>query len=317
MKMRSSDVLSVDQENPAAEAVIIVPSYGRPRQLETCLFHLARLEGGPWTVIVVDDGSPEPLAPVCATAGPHVSCLRRENGGPGAARNTGAEAAQGKRWLLFTDDDCRPRPDWALRLIAAQGGVSQRLAGGHIKNALQDNVYSSASQSLASYLYDHYAQRQSQMAFFTTNNMCCLRRDFLAVGGFDPAFRQASEDRDLSLRWRDAGGTMVTVPEAVVDHAHDLDLLGFWRQQASYGRGARRLHRSMNGRGDARAKLERLSFYFRLLTWPVGRSRRPMTETALMGLSQIALAAGYVQARLAERTEGFRKLDTANKDAAQ
>ncbi len=286
------------RKSPAAEAVIVVPSFSRPRQLETCLDHLAALDGGPWRVVVVDDGSPRPLAPVCAAAGPHVTCLRQENGGPGAARNAGVAAAGGARWILFTDDDCRPRPDWAVRLVAAQGGVAGRLVGGRIENALTDNPYSSASQTLANYLTDRYADRDGGMGFFTTNNMCCLRADFLEAGGFDPAFRQASEDRDLSLRWKDRGGTLVHAPGAVVDHAHALDLGGFWRQHASYGRGARRLHRRMDRDGDRRAKFEALSFYAGLL------SRRGPVEAALLGLSQVATAAGYARARLAERSRG-------------
>ncbi len=288
-----------EERNPApAEAAIVVPSFARPRQLETCLAHLARLEGGPWRVIVVDDGSPEPLGPVCAAAGPGVTSLRQENAGPGAARNAGVAAAGDARWILFTDDDCRPRPDWALRLVAAQGGAAGRLAGGRIVNALDGNAYSRASQTLANYLTDRYAERDGGMAFFTTNNMCCLRADFLAAGGFDPAFRQASEDRDLSLRWKDRGGSLVHAPDAVVDHAHALDLRGFWRQHASYGRGARRLHRRMDGSGDRRAKFESLSFYAGLF------SRRRPVEAALLGLSQVATAAGYAQARLAERGRG-------------
>ncbi len=281
--------------SPAAEAAIVVPSFDRPAELDLCLAHLARLEGGPWRIIVVDDGSPVPLAPAAVTGGEAVTVIRRENGGPGAARNTGVAAAEGARWILFTDDDCRPRPDWALRLVAAQGGVAGRLVGGRVENALTGNRYAAASQALANYLTEHHARRGGDMAFFTTNNMCCLREDFSRVGGFDPAFRQASEDRDLSLRWRDDGGTLVHAAGAVVDHAHAMDLPGFWRLHAGYGRGARRLHRRMDGTRDRRAKLEALPFYARLV------ARRNPVEAALMGLSQVATAAGYAQACLAER----------------
>ena len=282
-------------EPPAAEDVaIVIPSYDRPRQLRACLEHLARCDGGPWRTIVVDDGSPEPLSSVCDGLGDWVSVLRQPNGGPGAARNTGAVAAEGARWLLFTDDDCLARPDWVLRLVAAQAGTKQRLVGGHVANALTGNVYAQASQSVVSFLYDFYQTQGSDMSFFATNNMCCLRDDFLSIGGFDPSFRTASEDRDMSLRWKDAGGTLAYAPDAVTDHVHDLDLRSFWNQHRNYGRGARRLHRALDGRADRRSKIEPFGFYMGLLLYPLRHSRRMrLYESFLIGLSQVAMIAGY------------------------
>ena len=63
-------------------ATIVLPTYGRPGHLRECLESLARLDGGPWPVVVVDDGSPEPVDAVCAGAGPEVRYVRQENAGP-------------------------------------------------------------------------------------------------------------------------------------------------------------------------------------------------------------------------------------------
>ncbi len=164
---------------------IVIPSYNRPAKIRACLACLEKLDGGPYRTIVVDDGGDMPLAPVVGEFGPHVSCLRLENSGPGAARNAGARAAEGAEFLCFLDDDCFARPDWAMRLLAAQGGVEKRLVGGRVENALEENVYSSASQSLSSFLYEFYQSSGSDMNFFTTNNMCCRRADFLEIGGFE------------------------------------------------------------------------------------------------------------------------------------
>ena len=293
-----------DPTRPEACA-IVVPSYGRPAKARACAEALLALDGGPWPVIVVDDGTPKPLAPLLADLAPRVRVIRQDNAGPGAARNAGVRAAEGAERILFTDDDCRPRPDWALRLTAAQGGVPMRLVGGRVENALTADVYASASQSLCTYLYEFYQSRGSAMDFFTTNNMCFRREDFLAVGGFDPTFRVASEDRDLSLRWKDAGGTLGYEPAAVVDHRHDLTLGAFWRQHAGYGRGARRLHLAMDARGDPRPKVERGGFYAGLLMHPLRRpGRRRLAQSFLMGLSQVAMVSGYWAARREERRAG-------------
>lgn len=279
---------------------IVIASYNRPAELRTCLETLAQLDGGPVRTIVVDDGSDAPLAPVCA-AFDGVECIRQANAGPGQARNTGVQAAEGAELVCFTDDDCRPRPDWLDRLVVAQGGAAQRLVGGRIENALHRNVYSAASQSLSSYLYDFYQSRGSAMTFFTTNNLCFRREDFLAVGGFGD-FAVASEDRDLSLRWSAAGGTLLYESAAVVDHAHALDLASFWRQHAGYGRGLRDLHKAMDTRDDTRAKLEGAGFYLGMLGYPLRRpGHKRLGQSALIGLSQVAMIAGYGAARIRER----------------
>ena len=280
---------------------IIVPTFNRPDKLARCLSYLAKLDGGPYRTIIVDDGSPQDLAPIC-DAYFWVTLVRQENAGPGAARNTGARMAENAELLVFTDDDCRPRTDWVQRLVAAQGGQPRLLVGGRVENALPGNVFSSASQSLCSFLYDYYHSHGSEMTFFTTNNMICRREDFLALGGFDTAFAVASEDRDFSLRWKSDGGTLAYEPEAVIDHAHDLSLATFWKQHSNYGKGARKLHTTMDRRDDDRPKIENFGFYLGMLTYPLrARLRRPFTQAFLVGLSQVAMVAGYAEAVREER----------------
>lgn len=280
---------------------IVVPTFNRPDKLARCLASLAKLDGGPYRTIIVDDGSPQDLSSICD---PHdwVTLVKQDNAGPGAARNTGALMAEGAELLAFTDDDCQPRPDWAQKLVASQDGDLRLLVGGRVENALPNNVFSSASQSLCSFLYDYYHSHGSDMTFFTTNNMICRREDFLALGGFDTAFAVASEDRDFSLRWKSEGGTLAYEPNAVIDHAHDLSLASFWKQHSNYGKGARKLHTTMDRREDDRPKVENFGFYLGMLTYPMrARLRRPFTQAFLVGLSQVAMVAGYAEAVRQER----------------
>jgi len=287
---------------------IIIPTFNRPDKIALCLAKLAQLEGGPYRTIVVDDGGSEPLADVCAPYRDWVQLIRQENAGPASARNRGAREAGGADLLAFLDDDCRPRSDWILQLAKVQRGLPKRLVGGRVDNALPDNVCSSASQALCSYLYEYYHATGSKLSFFTSNNMCCRRDDFLAHGGFNEGFAiAAGEDREFGIRWQVNGGELVYAPNAAVDHAHDLGLAKFWRQHSNYGRGARQLHVSLEERGDRRAKLERTGFYIGMFSYPFrARSRRPFAEVALVGLSQVAMVAGYFRALLAERTSASR-----------
>ena len=282
-----------------SDLTIVVASHGRPDHLRGLLGALGRLEGGPYPTIVVDDGSPEPLAPICAAAGPWVRALRQANAGPAAARNRGvAEAAT--RLVAFTDDDCRPEPGWARALVAAQGGRAARMVGGRVVNALEANACSGAAQAILTYSYDAFGTFDDPLAFFTTNNLCLDRERFLALGGFDGRYRFASEDRDLSFRWKAAGGRLRHAPDAVVHHHHALDLRGLLRQQYAYGRGARRFHATVRAAGTGGVELGGRAFYAGLLLHPLRRpGPRAAQRVALIGLAHAAMLAGYLVERKA------------------
>lgn len=298
----------MNRDTPVA---VVVPSYNRPERLRACLEALLRLEGPTCDIVVVDDGSKVPLAPVCAAFGPSVRCIRQENRGPAATRNAGVRATSA-RFVAFTDDDCRPRPDWIAKLVAAQEGRSERLVGGHVENGLPANPYAAASQSLCAYIYDYFGAAAGCAPFFTSNNMGCAREMFETVGGFDESFPlAAAEDRDFGLRWRAAGGALSFAPDAVVDHHHPLDLRGFWRQHANYGRGARHLHKQMAKRMTALPAREPIGFYAGLMAYPMkhpGRAR--LAQSALLALSQAAMIRGYAAEVRKERgTAGRTKQD--------
>ena len=153
------------------------------------------------------------------------------------------------------------------------------------------------------YLYAYNGTSRDSAAFFTTNNLLFSKSSFEAVGGLDTSFTAAAaEDRELALRWQRRGGELAYVPEAVVGHAHDMTFRAFLRQHASYGVGAYRLHQVLDGRGDARPKREPPRFYTGILLHPWrSRARGPLAQSVLMGLSQVAMVAGYFVGRRRER----------------
>src|SRR5262249_29925962 len=148
-------------------------------------------------VIVVDDGGETPLAPTLARFNAHLrlELIERKKGGPARARNAGAKHATGAL-LAFTDDDCEPAPAWLDALHRRSSECPDHAIGGVVVNALQDNVYSSASQLLVDYLDGYYADRQTPVTgslamaprFFTSNNLSVPAALFDALGGFDESF---------------------------------------------------------------------------------------------------------------------------------
>ena len=86
---------------------VIIPCYRAAATLRRAVD--SALTGAPadLEVLLVDDGSPDDTGVLCdelAAADPRVRALHRANGGAGAARNTGLDAAHGD-WVLFLDAD--------------------------------------------------------------------------------------------------------------------------------------------------------------------------------------------------------------------
>ncbi len=278
---------------------VVVPTRARPRALATCLQALAgqRYPAARFQVLVVDDGGGSPseadLAPFRGALA--LELLRRPHSGPAAARNAGAARAEGDL-LVFTDDDCRPEPDWLAAFAGRFAVAPGRALGGRTLNALPANPFSTASQLLVSYLYDYYGAERGRALFFTSNNLAVPAEPFRSLGGFDPSYpRAAAEDREFCERWRARGLDLVYVPEAVVHHAHPLTLRGYARQHLDYGRGAAQLHRGRAASGQDRIRVEAPAFYLGLLRCPFGRARRRDAPflAALLALSQAATAAGF------------------------
>jgi len=287
----------------SVEASVIVPSFDRPERLRECLKAVSAQEGVRFEVIVVDDGSPTAIAPICEVYGGLVRCVRQDNAGPGIARNRGVQEARAP-FVAFTDDDCRPRPGWLSALVRTHAGRSGVMVGGHVENGLPEDRFASASQRLCDYLYDYFGASAGSMPFFTSNNIGLLREDFLAIGGFDASFGlAAAEDREFGIRWRDDGGGLEFAGNAVVDHFHAMSFRQYLRQHANYGRGARHLHDVMARRASLLPKVEPPRFYIGLVTYPMKQAgMRGLGQSVLLALSQAAMVGGYAQeARAARR----------------
>lgn len=277
---------------------IVIPTYNRPRQLAACLSSLQTLDypRDRFEVVIVDDGSQVDLSSVVTsgTGDLTVRLLRQENAGPGAARNYGVAHANGD-YIAFTDDDCMPKPNWLTSIAAHLERSPGALVGGHTLNALTENPYSSASQQLIDYLYAYFHNKDKAIRFFTSNNMGVAKQTFLDVGGFNADLRIASEDRELCDRWLQHSYPMIYAPEVNIVHAHDLSLKSFWKQHFSYGRGAFYFHTARAKRTEDKIKVEPMSFYLNLLTYPLkqGVNAFQISLSGLFLLSQMAMTAGF------------------------
>jgi GT2 family glycosyltransferase len=285
---------------------VIVPTRNRPVAIARCLTSLVQQDLSPesFEIVVVDDGGATPVTVDAAlTDRIRVRILRQEHAGPAAARNLGIQRAEGT-FVAFTDDDCVADRTWLSALVKALSGNRGAGIGGQIVNALAGNPWSEASQLLIGFLYGYYNRDPISARFFTSNNIAFPRDLLLDAGGFDPVYqRAAAEDRELCDRWIAAGRRLLYVPDARVEHAHAMTFRSFCRQHYTYGRGAWGFRKARAKRGAGPVRVEPLSFYWGLVTYPLRcRGLSGTRLTARLILAQLANAAGFLSEAVRGRT---------------
>ncbi|HEX2084916.1 MAG TPA: glycosyltransferase, partial [Solirubrobacteraceae bacterium] len=182
---------------------VIVPVHGWAPYLAEALDSVRAEE--PAEVVVVDDGSPEPV--------PEATVRRPRRGGPAAARATGLEALSPACDLVaLCDADDAWRPGRLRAQLAALGEFDVAV-GRAVVVGPDGRPTGERWQELP---------RGEVVPPFDRNPICTssvlLRRAALeAAGGFDSPLQRA-EDWDLWLRLRASGARFVSVPEAVVSY---------------------------------------------------------------------------------------------------
>jgi glycosyltransferase involved in cell wall biosynthesis len=200
-----------EAERTAPEIAVVIPTRARETRLAFALEALARQTIGPdrFEVVVVRDAdASEPVAR--APEGLDVSFLRLEGiAGPTAKRNLGWRSSRAAL-VAFTDDDCRPRPDWLERLLAGASGGETFVQG-------RTEVDPDERQLLFGLARSKEVVGPSE--WFETCNMAYPRALLERLGGFDESFSFGGEDTDLGRRALAAGAERIYASDAVVFHA--------------------------------------------------------------------------------------------------
>ncbi|MCB9743437.1 MAG: glycosyltransferase [Alphaproteobacteria bacterium] len=214
---------------------VVVPAFVRGAEdaanLRLCLEALLCCDPGPAELIVVDDGSPEPVPSVGLS--PRIRVLRQENAGPAAARNAGARASSAPL-LVFVDADVVVPPDALGRLAALLEDADA--AWGTVLSAHPHPGLVSRYKNLT---HRHFTlqlgpgDRPHPTSHLTTMLAGLRREAFEAVGGFDEALSTVSvEDVELGRALAEAGFTVLLDPSLAVEHRHRFTLGGAVRNDA-------------------------------------------------------------------------------------
>ena len=273
---------------PELPVSVIVPYYA---QLEELGRTLAALERQTWPrdlfeVVVVGDGSPEPLSEVGRSlierAPFAVRVVRQEDRGFGLARarNTGARAAA-HEVLLFLDGDMLPEAGWLLAHARWHHAAPEALTLGLRAHVSVEGVDAAAIRNRPGTLTELFADRSMDRTerswveshLRRTDELTStaddlfqvvargnfgIRRGFYGlVGGFDESFTEwGGEDTEFGYRAFTRGGLFVPVRDAFAWHQ------GSWED----GRAAKQRSQEL-----ARAKLAHLVAHPRFRSESQGR----------------------------------------------
>ena len=222
---------------------VVIATKDRPQSLARTLEALAVQSFRDFAVVVVDDGSREPVAnalPPGLAGRLQLRVVRREqSGGPGPARNAGVAAGDGM-WIAFIDDDIETDPDMLARHLAAveragPGAVS--IGPCLAPPGWRSTVWNHWDAAKVEHEYERMLRGEYEPTWrqFFTGNVFLRRADFLAVEGFDERFKRA-EDIELGLRLHERGCRFVFTHDAVAYHHSERSLAGWLGVPRAYGR---------------------------------------------------------------------------------
>ena len=223
----------------------IIPVYNRPDEADELLASICRQTVTDFEVLVVEDGSSQPCDAVVARYADRLAVryLVKENGGPGPARNYGAERATGD-YLLILDSDC-VLPDGYLAAIDAelQREPADAFGGPDRAHDSFTPVQKAISYAMTSFFTTGGIRggKKKLDKFYPRSFNMGIRADlYRQLGGF--AAMRFGEDVDFSLRICESGASCRLFPEAWVWHKRRTDFRKFFRQVHNSGIARINLH---------------------------------------------------------------------------
>jgi serine acetyltransferase/GT2 family glycosyltransferase len=220
---------------------VVVATYNRVPSLQRLLDQLGKQTLTPksFEVVVVDDGSAEPVPPqLDASRWPFsLTAVRQPNGGAAAARHRGVLEAKGEILVIIDDDMQVPEDFLSQHLSMHEAGRRTVVLGrirsdpalsempvferwhAHMLDLMAEEFRAGTQRPLGNHLY--------------TGNVSMPREDYLAVGGFDSSLKNY-EDAELGLRLEKRGLDFKFSENAYVLHGSDHTSLEKWRRRASH-----------------------------------------------------------------------------------
>ncbi len=220
---------------------VVIATFNR---LDSLLWLLDDLNGqvgvaGGFDVTVVDDESFVPVEVEVSARPTKFPCqvIRRPNGGPGAARDTGIKASAGSIIVILDDDMVVPAGFLASHQDPFSKGADVVL--GHIR--APRNATLPLFERFHQRTLDRFVEAHSrgdaivEGVRLCTGNVSFRRSAYDDVGGFDLTLKRC-EDRDIGIRFEQAGYRFAFTTQGWSEHRSDHEDVETWRRRSAlYG----------------------------------------------------------------------------------
>jgi glycosyltransferase involved in cell wall biosynthesis len=197
---------------------IVIPTRNRAHYLEVALASLASQElSVPHELVVVDDCSADATQAVVEAHG--ARSIRHDRAlGLNAARNAGVRATAAPL-IAFLDDDVYVPQGWLRALAAGVGRHPEGEAfGGPIRARFEGRTPSSCGREKPPITTLDLGTEDAEANMVWGSNLAIRRAAFDRMGPFDEAVSGHGDEEDWLLALRAAGGKIVYLAAAGVDH---------------------------------------------------------------------------------------------------
>jgi len=274
---------------------VVVPTYRRPGYLEVTLDSLRR-QGTrtPYEILVVDDGGDDSTAELAERFGARL-VRHAEHRGANPARMTGVRESEAPL-LVFIDDDVFAPPGWLEAIAAgAKRHPDAEAFGGPIRPRFEGRAPRACGREDPPITSLDLGPVDTDAEMVWGANYAVRRSAFERIGGLDEELdRTHGDEEDWLMRLRAAGGRIVYLADAGLDHRrdpHDSRLRALAR--AAYYRG-----RAARGTDRYRGSAPSLAYELRVL---VGCGWHTIRRACPQGVIMGAHSAGRVAEALRPR----------------
>jgi len=218
---------------------IIIPVYNRPDEVAELLESLTKQTDKGFEVLVIEDGSSVPCKEVCEQFMDKLDLhyYFKPNSGRSETRNYGMDRATGE-WFIIYDSDVIVPPQYiaTVREELAKNPVDCYGGPDAADDSFSD-VQKAINYSMTSIMTTggiRGATKNKKKFSPRSFNMGISRKCYETVGGYK---NMIGEDIDMSIRIQAAGFETTLIHEAYVYHKRRVDLMKFFRQVNTFGKG--------------------------------------------------------------------------------
>ena len=218
---------------------VVVLTYNRKALLLRCLASI--LEDRvrmPDEIVIVNAGqeSVEDVISKFIKNGCPIKVIKAPNISLADNRNKGVMASSCEL-VAFTDDDCEVCPGWVDAFVRVFDNREDIGSVGGLTIDITTQKFAHNLESISLLIEDYYNRRYSPRCYyFSTRNVCYLKKIVVDVGYFDSTYRKSFEDVLMGIKIFEAGHKNIYCPEIFVRHYGRDGALQVMRRQFQYGR---------------------------------------------------------------------------------